>query len=239
MSVIESAAVVVGTGVSGLCAALALGRRGCKVMILEKQSEFGGNGKWALTGINLCNTSAQESRGITDSAVMFKKDMLRAGNNQNDPALVDVLVNGVKTARDLLAELDITLSDVVNSGGHSVSRTHKPPNWPVDSKPMGQLFVSQVNRIKSCNHFRSEFNSVPVIVRTREVRKCRDGFGGRSCAPSNRRCCGQWRQGDLWSSVHEQEDWRRVRCQRQDSGTHSSAPPSSFRHVLIIVFIPL
>jgi uncharacterized protein len=80
MSTTDTDVVVVGTGVSGLCAALTLGRRGCRVVVLEKQADFGGNGKWALTGINLCNTTAQESRDITDSAVLFKRDILRAGN---------------------------------------------------------------------------------------------------------------------------------------------------------------
>jgi hypothetical protein len=68
------------------------------------------------------------------------------GLSENDPSLVDVLVGGVQTARDLLSELDITLTDVVNSGGHSVCRTHKPPNWPGGSKPMGQLLVGQVTK---------------------------------------------------------------------------------------------
>ena len=66
------------------------------------------------------------------------------GANHNDPALVDILVEGVKTASNLLADLSITLTDVVNSGGHTVPRTHKPPNWPADSKPMGRLIVGQV-----------------------------------------------------------------------------------------------
>ena len=79
MSSSENLAVVVGTGVAGLCAALTLGRKGCRVIVLEKQSQFGGNGIWALTGINLYNTSAQESRNITDSAVLFRRDILRAG----------------------------------------------------------------------------------------------------------------------------------------------------------------
>lgn len=79
MSSAQTEVVVVGTGVSGLCAALTLGRRGCRVVVLEKQATFGGNGKWALTGINLCNTPFQESRNITDSAVLFKRDILRTG----------------------------------------------------------------------------------------------------------------------------------------------------------------
>ena len=53
-------------------------------------------------------------------------------------------MGGVRTARKLLAELNITLTDVVNSGGHTVSRTHKPPNWARGSKPMGRLLVGQV-----------------------------------------------------------------------------------------------
>jgi FAD-dependent fumarate reductase len=129
--------------------------------VLEKQEEFGGNGKQALTGINLIGTDTQDARGITDSISQFKKDIYYAGHptlpipslitmvgsNQNDPTLVELLATKSKGfVTNLLKELNITLTDLVNSGGHCVARTHKPPNWPTeDSQPVGRLLVNQVS----------------------------------------------------------------------------------------------
>jgi FAD-dependent fumarate reductase len=153
----------------GLCAAYELGKQGCQVLVLEKQEEFGGNGKEALTGINLIGSSSQDARGITDSITQFKKDIYYAGtlppihpfflmplgSNQNDPTLVELLATKSKEfVTNLLKELDITLTDLVNCGGHSVARTHKPANWPTgDSQSVGRLLVNQVFSSLSPPHF--------------------------------------------------------------------------------------
>lgn len=136
--------IIIGSGITGLCGAYILGKKGCCVVVLEKQEVVGGNGLHALTGINLYGTSAQTRRNIIDSEVQFKKDILYSGMCQNDRKLVDVLVHGVPTAINLLEELGIVLTDVVNSGGHSVARTHKPANWPTDYRPIGDLLVGQL-----------------------------------------------------------------------------------------------
>lgn len=72
--------------------------------------------------------------------------LLILGSNQNDPTLVDVLLSKSKNfVEQLLEELGISLTDIVNSGGHSVARTHKPANWPIgNTQPIGALLVNQV-----------------------------------------------------------------------------------------------
>jgi succinate dehydrogenase/fumarate reductase flavoprotein subunit len=62
-----------------LCAAYEAGKQGIQVIVLEKQAEFGGNGKSALTGINMVGTYAQDARALTDSISNFKKDIYYAG----------------------------------------------------------------------------------------------------------------------------------------------------------------
>lgn len=71
------------------------------------------------------------------------------GSNKNDSTLVDLLVTQAKSfVPNFLKELDITLTDLVNSGGHSIPRTHKPANWPSgDSQAVGKLLVNQVTLI--------------------------------------------------------------------------------------------
>lgn len=74
-----------------------------------------------------------------------------SGSNQNDPTLVELLATKSKDfVPSLLKELDITLTDLVNCGGHSVARTHKPANWPTgDSQSVGRLLVNQVSSFSS------------------------------------------------------------------------------------------
>lgn len=48
-------------------------------MLLEKEQQYGGNGKEALTGINMIGTDTQDARSITDSSYQFKKDIYYAG----------------------------------------------------------------------------------------------------------------------------------------------------------------
>lgn len=134
---------------------------------MEKEDQYGGNGKYALTGINMIATETQDARSVTDSIHQFKKDIYYAGmmnprtaaplihlligSNKNDSTLVDLLVTKAKSfVPNFLNELDITLTDLVNSGGHSIPRTHKPANWPSgDSQAVGRLLVNQVMHISA------------------------------------------------------------------------------------------
>jgi hypothetical protein len=116
----------------------------------------------------MVGTYAQDARALTDSISNFKKDIYYAGctttttlpllrppfswhcclgSNQNDSTLVDLFANKSTSLMKLLnEELGITLTDLVHSSGHSVARTHKPPDWPTgDSQPIGRLLVNQVS----------------------------------------------------------------------------------------------
>ncbi len=94
------------------------------------------------------------------------------GSNQNDPTLVDVLVSQSKVfVEQFLAELDITLTDVVNSGGHSVPRTHKPANWPTgDSQPIGRLLINQLlSRLRAMPNVQLLSNSRVIRLLSQET----------------------------------------------------------------------
>jgi aspartate oxidase len=49
---------------------------------------------------------------------------MSAGDRENDPALVDVLVHNSAAAIEFLVEKGVDLSAINLCGGHSVPRTH-------------------------------------------------------------------------------------------------------------------
>lgn len=85
--------IVVGGGLAGLSATIsALENGASKVYLLDKEKDLGGNSAKATSGMNGCNTRAQEAAGVKDSPDKFYTDTMSAGDRENDPALVDVLV---------------------------------------------------------------------------------------------------------------------------------------------------
>jgi succinate dehydrogenase/fumarate reductase flavoprotein subunit len=86
--------IVVGGGLAGLTATIsALENGASKVYLLDKEKDVGGNSAKATSGINACGTSAQEAAGVKDSPDKFYTDTMTAGDRENDPTLVDVLVS--------------------------------------------------------------------------------------------------------------------------------------------------
>ena len=80
--------VVIGAGAAGLVAAGHAAEAGLKVLVVEKMGLVGGSsllcgGKWSVGG-----TEMQKAKGIEDSAEKFFADMMKTGQNMNDPELV-------------------------------------------------------------------------------------------------------------------------------------------------------
>lgn len=63
-----------------------------KVYLLDKEKDVGGNSAKATSGISACGTKAQEDAKIKDNTDKFFQDTMQAGDRENDPGLVDVLV---------------------------------------------------------------------------------------------------------------------------------------------------
>uniref|UniRef100_A0A1I8BF21 FAD_binding_2 domain-containing protein n=1 Tax=Meloidogyne hapla TaxID=6305 RepID=A0A1I8BF21_MELHA len=110
-------------------------KAGANVVLVDKEADLGGNSAKASSGINGCGTPIQEKLGIHDSPVLFYSDTLSAGDRENDPVLVDILVHNSAEAVQFLIANGVNLSDVNFCGGHSVPRTH----WllsPKEGKPL-------------------------------------------------------------------------------------------------------
>lgn len=95
--------IVIGSGVAGLRAAIAIAEGGGRVTILTKDKTSESNTEYAQGGVAVAMSE-------DDEAVLHKEDTLTAGAGLCDPAAVDVLVNeGPKFVSELIkwgAEFD-------------------------------------------------------------------------------------------------------------------------------------
>ncbi|MDD3251148.1 MAG: flavocytochrome c [Lachnospiraceae bacterium] len=122
--------IIVGAGGAGLSAAISAAEGGAKVIVLEKMSMPGGNtlisgGEMAAPGNWL-----QKEEGIEDSKDQFYEDILKGGDNENDPELVRILAdNALPAAEWLRDDVGVTFEDYeLFFGGHSVKRSLVPLN---------------------------------------------------------------------------------------------------------------
>jgi len=120
--------VVVGSGFSGLAAAIEARNRGAAVVILEKLPTAGGNSILSDGGIAAPGTALQQRNGIEDSAERLYDDLLKAGLAMNHPELARTLADGARAAFEWSCEyLGVEYLDRVDVfGGHSVPRCYTP-----------------------------------------------------------------------------------------------------------------
>ncbi len=118
--------VIIGSGATGLTAAITAHDKGARVIVLEKMPITGGNSQLAAGGMNACETKFQKEKGIKDSCQIMYDDTMKGGKNINDPELVKILANSSAASVDWLTSIGADLSDVGRMGGASVNRTHRP-----------------------------------------------------------------------------------------------------------------
>ncbi len=134
-------AIIIGSGLAGLCAAITLAKSNpkLKIVVLEGEASLGGNSNKASSGISGICTPTQIAAGIKDSPEKFLADTLKSGQGHCDPKLVSALAKDAPLVWDFLTkECGIDLSKVTQCGGHSVARTHRPQG----SANVGYIFVS-------------------------------------------------------------------------------------------------
>ena len=119
-------AVVVGTGLAGLSAALTVLDRGGRVVLVDKEGAIGGNSAKASSGINAC---CPHNDTWGDSKETFIADTSKSAGDRVRPDLVQVLVEGSEAAVAWLkSRAGVDLSMVAQLGGHSAKRTNRPKN---------------------------------------------------------------------------------------------------------------
>ena len=119
--------IVVGSGISGLSAALEAARGGASVRVVEMWSVFGGHAVMAHGGLCLVDTPIQHRQGVLDSPALAERDFLEWGEDA-DPAQVSRYVHRSRElVYDWLLELGVRFSDrLIQIPGNSVPRFHSP-----------------------------------------------------------------------------------------------------------------
>src|SRR5438874_2700609 len=71
--------VIVGAGISGLCAALEGARAGANVTVIDMGSVFGGHAVMSSGMVCMVDTPEQQASHVTDSAELVERDLIRFG----------------------------------------------------------------------------------------------------------------------------------------------------------------
>lgn len=128
----ETDVVIVGSGFSGLAAALTAHDAGAKVIVLEKMRTHGGNS--IINGGQMAAWTSKIRKQRTDleedSAELMYQDMMKAGHNLNWSDLVRTVANGAPDALNWLVDLGVVFPPelIIQAGGHSRARTHQTKN---------------------------------------------------------------------------------------------------------------
>lgn len=118
--------IVVGAGISGLCAALECAQRGGNATVIDMASVFGGHAVMSSGMVCMVGTPEQQMNGVVDSAELATKDFLRFGEDA-DPGWAGLFAkNSRREVYDWLQALgakDWELFPLVIPG-NSVRRQH-------------------------------------------------------------------------------------------------------------------
>jgi succinate dehydrogenase/fumarate reductase flavoprotein subunit len=122
----EADVVIVGTGFSGLAAAIAALDAGVQVAVLEKARSPGGNSIISGGGANAVDPRRQAPQGIYDSTDLFFEETFEGGDCLADPEKVKYLVeNALEGCVNYLENLMVEWSSKVSRGFGSLhERTH-------------------------------------------------------------------------------------------------------------------
>lgn len=116
--------LVVGSGFSGLSAAIEARTNGADVLCIEKMAMIGGNSVLSAGGLAAPGNDLQVAAGIKDSPELLLKDMLKSGGNLNNVECAKVVAYGAlaayRWAKDFLG---VKFDRLGYQGGHSVARS--------------------------------------------------------------------------------------------------------------------
>lgn len=128
---IDTQVVVVGSGGCGLAAAIAAGKAGAEVVLLEKDITPSSNTERSGGMIPAAATRYQIEAGVVDSEDDFFSDIVHKNNNTSDVATTRHLVRTSKRMVEWLVEdvkINLKLVTDFKYPGHTRFRMHAPPS---------------------------------------------------------------------------------------------------------------
>jgi predicted oxidoreductase len=119
----DTDAIVIGAGLSGLSAAVEMGRNGLKVLVVDMNSVAGGHAMMA-GGVAMVSTPLQERLGIEDSAELAYTDWTDWTEDGDADWTRYYASNSREMIYDWVSEMGVEFVRIVPSHGNSVPRFH-------------------------------------------------------------------------------------------------------------------
>ena len=116
--------IIVGAGMAGLCAAAEAAAQGATVLVLEKESDFGGSSLLSGRYMAFAGTDLQQKEGIEDRSQFLVEDMLAVGEGKNETELVEAYGQHQFETYEWLVSKGVQFHKVQAVSGHSVPRGH-------------------------------------------------------------------------------------------------------------------
>ena len=119
--------IVVGSGISGLSAALELGRGGADVTVIDMSSVFGGHAVMSQGGLSIIDTPLQRELELEDSPDLAFKDFVTWGEDANEPWVRYYVDHSRTEIYDWLIELGVRFEGIESGApGNTADRFHQP-----------------------------------------------------------------------------------------------------------------
>ncbi|MBP2057138.1 fumarate reductase flavoprotein subunit [Lactobacillus colini] len=151
-------AIIIGSGGTGMSAAIQAHELGLNVAVLEKNEGLGGNTNKASSGMNASESNVQYAHGIIDHNDDFYKETMKGGGLMNDPAMLRFFVDHSASAISWLKDHDIVVSDLTITGGMSRKRCHRPASLA----PIGAFLETSLLKVAQEEEI-PVFNNVKVV----------------------------------------------------------------------------
>jgi flavocytochrome c len=125
---LETDVVIVGGGLSGLCAALSAAQNGAKVLVVERQAYVGGNSLLSTAIFHMGGTDIQRAAGIEDTSQAYERDVMEAGRKdggERDQVQVHMIAERGNDTLRWLVSLGVIFDEKVTAGmGSPAARAH-------------------------------------------------------------------------------------------------------------------
>lgn len=123
---VPSDVIVVGAGISGLAAALDLGRGGARVTLIDMSSVFGGHAVMSQGSLSIVGSPVQAAAGVHDTPDLAFQDVINFGEDADAGWARYYVENSRREVYDWVTELGVQFEGVTTSPGNSVDREHQP-----------------------------------------------------------------------------------------------------------------
>lgn len=129
--------IVVGSGISGIMAALSAKENGCKkVVLIEKMDVLGGSSAIAAGDMAAVGSSLAKENAIEDSPVLLVSDIAKLSGGYHHKELTLTMARNCGRAMDFMVAHGARFYDkLIVQQGHSARRVHQP----VDGCALGAL----------------------------------------------------------------------------------------------------